>query len=277
MAVFQGVSCPNLDLIIHSPGGSIEATEAIVTYLRSKFTHIRAIVPQLAMSAAAMICCSADEIVMGKHSFLGPIDPQFILNTGVGVRSVSAESVLDQFDMAADECQDPARMGAWVPMLSQYGPDLLIKCRHAIELSPKLVQGWLEAYMFKQRTDKRKKAKKIAKWLSDPHEFNTHGRHISRQLLEEKDLKIVRLEEDERLQDAVLSLYHAATHCLNDLNQVVKIIENHTGRAYVKRKQPPPGLGVPLQLQHQPGPARPQPAPQNPAQPPVPNPNPSSP
>jgi ClpP class serine protease len=29
----------------------------------------------MAMSAATMIACAADVIVMGKHSFLGPIDP----------------------------------------------------------------------------------------------------------------------------------------------------------------------------------------------------------
>lgn len=71
MTVVNGIPDTKLDLIIHSPGGSIEAAEALVTYLRSKFEHIRVIVPQQAMSAATMIACAADEIVLGKHSFLG--------------------------------------------------------------------------------------------------------------------------------------------------------------------------------------------------------------
>jgi len=62
---------PSSTFFLHSPGGSIEAAEAIVTYLRSKFAHIRAIVPHSAMSAATMIAMACDEIVMGKHSFLG--------------------------------------------------------------------------------------------------------------------------------------------------------------------------------------------------------------
>ncbi|RLG20563.1 hypothetical protein DRN74_05170 [Candidatus Micrarchaeota archaeon] len=56
MEVISGLSGPNLDLIIHSPGGSAEATEALVKYLRSKFNHIRAIIPYGAMSAAIVSC-----------------------------------------------------------------------------------------------------------------------------------------------------------------------------------------------------------------------------
>ncbi len=64
-----------LDLVITSPGGSPEATESIVGYLRTRFDHIRAFVPVAAMSAATMLALGCDEIVMGAHSQLGPIDP----------------------------------------------------------------------------------------------------------------------------------------------------------------------------------------------------------
>ena len=74
MEVSAGLHGLDLDLILHSPGGAPVAAEAIVSYLRSRFSHIRVIVPQLAMSAATMIACAADKIMMGKHSFLGPTD-----------------------------------------------------------------------------------------------------------------------------------------------------------------------------------------------------------
>ena len=48
MEVSHGLDGDLLDLILHSPGGSPEAAEAIVSYLRSRFSHIRVIVPQLA-------------------------------------------------------------------------------------------------------------------------------------------------------------------------------------------------------------------------------------
>lgn len=62
-----------LDFFIHSPGGDPDAAEQICGYLRTQFDEIRAIVPVFAMSAATMMALSADEIVMGAHSQLGPI------------------------------------------------------------------------------------------------------------------------------------------------------------------------------------------------------------
>ena len=76
MSALHELKGEELDLILHSPGGSLEVSEQVVTYLRSKYRHIRAVVPQNAMSAATMIACACDGIVMGKHSALGPIDPQ---------------------------------------------------------------------------------------------------------------------------------------------------------------------------------------------------------
>jgi len=61
-----------LDLILHTPGGDAAATESLVYYLRQMFGDIRAIIPQLAMSAGTMIAMSCRTIVMGKQSSLGP-------------------------------------------------------------------------------------------------------------------------------------------------------------------------------------------------------------
>jgi len=76
MEVCHNVPETELDLLIHSPGGSPEAAEQMVNYLRSQFDYIRAIVPLQAKSAATMIALGCDEVVLGEHSELGPIDPQ---------------------------------------------------------------------------------------------------------------------------------------------------------------------------------------------------------
>jgi len=61
-----------LDLILHTPGGDIAATESLVDYLYSMFDKdIRVIVPQISMSDGTMIALASKEIVMGKHSNLG--------------------------------------------------------------------------------------------------------------------------------------------------------------------------------------------------------------
>jgi hypothetical protein len=236
MEVVHGLRGKELDLILHSPGGSPETAEAFMVYLRSKFEHIRVVVPQLAMSASAMMACAADVLLLGKHSFLGPIDPQFILNTPLGIRVVPAQAVLDQFDRAAKDCQDPKRLASWLPSLNQYGPDLLIQCEQASKMTEEVVRGWLEQYMFRNDQNRVIKAAEVARWLANRANFKSHRRHISRPELEEHGLRIEYLETDQTAQDLFLSAFHATTHTFNGTG-VVKIIENHLGKAFMKIPQ----------------------------------------
>ena len=251
MEVIHGLSGPNLDLILHSPGGSLEAAEALVTYLRSKFSHIRIIVPQMAMSAATLIACAGDLLVLGKHSFLGPIDPQIIINTPLGQRMVPAQAIIEQFEQAKKECRDAATLGAWMPLLSQYGPDLLVSCEHVSRLSRELAEQWLRQYLLKKDRNGKQKAKKIARWLCDHSHFKTHGRHIPRQELESHGLRegvnIEYLEKDPTAQDLFLSVFHATTHAFS-MTPAVKVIENHLGKAFIKQVALPVLMPMPGQL-----------------------------
>lgn len=237
MEVCHGLTSRKLDLILHSPGGSPTAAEAIVAYLRSRFDNIRVIVPQQAMSAATMVACSGDEIVLGQHSFLGPTDPQIELATPLGNRLVPAQAVLDQFNEARKQCADPQKLSAWLPMLGQYGPDLLVRCEAALAMSRELVQTWLETYMFKGCSNGSRLAKDISDWLADHKRFKSHSRHLSRTRLEAKKLRILQLESNDDLQDLVLSVFHATTHTFSGTN-AAKIVENHNGRAFIKVAAP---------------------------------------
>ncbi|HEY2532437.1 MAG TPA: ATP-dependent Clp protease proteolytic subunit [Xanthobacteraceae bacterium] len=233
METVHDITGSDLDLIIHSPGGSLGAAEAMVNYLRSKFNNIRVIVPQMAMSVATMIACAANEIVMGRHSFLGPIDPQLLMQTGLGPRSVPAQAVLDQFDRALRDAVDSVKLRAWAPMLSQYGPDLLATCQNSVRLSEQLVSEWLEDYMFHGQQNAKTQAAKIASWLSAHNMFLTHARPIPRDQLKSKGLVIRDLEANESEQDVFLSVYHAAAHTFSS-TPCVKIVENHLGKAFMK-------------------------------------------
>lgn len=234
MEVVHGLKGDSLDLIIHSPGGSIEAAEAFVTYLRTKFSDIRVIIPQAAMSAATMISCSANSIMIGKHSSIGPIDPQFVLQTQLGKQMVPAQAIIDQFDLAKKESQDPKKLGAWMPILGQYGPALLVQCDNALKLSQQLVESWIFQYMFGRKN--KAKAKSISRYLADHKNFKAHRRHIDRVQAKKIGLKIEDMEKDQKIQDAVLSVFHATTHTLGGTGSA-KIIENHLGKAFVKMQQ----------------------------------------
>lgn len=234
MEVMHGVPEGSLDLILHSPGGSAEAAESLVSYLRSKFSDIRVFVPHAAMSAATMLACSANRIGMGKHSFLGPTDPQFTVNTEIGRQSYPAHAILEQFQRAKKECaENPSVLPAWLPILRQYGPALIVRCQLAAALSEELVYAWLAKYMLPGDLEK---ARGIATYLAKHENFKSHGRFINRDKAREQGLVIEDLESDQKLQDAVLSVFHAATHTLMG-SPAVKIIENHLGKAFVKVQQ----------------------------------------
>lgn len=234
MEAIHGLKGDKLDLILHTGGGSAEATDAIVTYLRQKFNEIRVFIPQAAMSAGTMFALAADEIVMGKHSFIGPIDPQFILNTGAGVQAVPAQAIIEQFKKAQKDCADnPKNLNSWLPMLSQYGPALLVQCQNQIDFGKDLVKNWLSNYMFKG--DDGNKAAEIAEFLSNHDNFKTHGKHINTEKAKEIGLKIIDLENDQDLQEKVLSVFHATMHTLN--TTAVKVVCNQNGNAFIKQFQ----------------------------------------
>lgn len=240
MEVVHGLDgSKGLDLIIHSPGGSPDAAESIVHYVRSKFSDVRVFVPHAAMSAATMIACAADRIVMGKHSSLGPIDPQFIVTTPQGGSTVlPAQAILDQFEMAKDDiAKDPALLGAWAPILPQYGPSMLMQSINALQLAEELASEWLTAWMFKGEPNAKDIASAIAKKLADHKTFKSHGRPIHRDAAQAMGLKIEKLEDDQTLQDLILSIYHATMHTFA-ATAAVKAIENHLGRGFFKQQQP---------------------------------------
>jgi hypothetical protein len=222
MAGLHGLKGENLDLILHSPGGSLEAADQIVQYLRSKYKHIRAIVPQNAMSAAAMISCACDEIILGKHSAMGPIDPQ--------VNGIPAHTILQDYELAKREVlANPLLANLWAPRLCSIPFGFLNLCEQNIRLSKEKVEQWLGMYMFKGADGQ--KAKAISDWLGDFNEHRTHGRPIGFDLAESKGLIVKRLEDDQQLQELVMSVYHA-TMVTFQTTMCLKIIENHNGKGH---------------------------------------------
>lgn len=244
MEVCKGLTGSELDLILHSPGGQAEAAKSLVEYLRLKYSHIRVIVPLAAMSAATMVALAADEIVMGKHSQLGPIDPQIFL----GGRFVPSRAIIEQFDRAkAEIAKDPSTLNAWYPILQQYGPGLIAECEAAEKLSKKLVGDWLKAYMFSAEPDPALKALQVAEWFGTFGNHLSHGLGITRKEAEDVGVNVVRLESN--LQDEYLSVHHACMHTLS--GSAVKIVENHNGVLFAKMQQQ---AFIPMPVQLQPGP-----------------------
>ena len=230
MTAMHGQTNDKLDLIIHSPGGQVEAVEQIINYLRSKYTHIRAIVPQSAMSAATMLACACDEIIMGKHSAIGPIDPQMTFRMANNIITTApAHSIINEFNQAKSEISQNTNMAPiWIPKLTQWPAGILDICDKTIRLAKEKVALWLESYMFRDDIDSRAKAVSIAEWLGTYDNHLTHGRPIDIKTALDKGLHISPLEEDQEFQEHVLSVFLASILTI-EITNCVKIIENDKG------------------------------------------------
>jgi len=212
-----------LDLILHTPGGSITAAESIVTYLKKIFnSNIRVIVPQMAMSAGTMIACASKEIIMGNHSNLGPIDPQ--------LGGYSCQAVVEEFyNAVAQVQQNPNTQLIWQVIVSKYHPGFIGDCEKAINLSTEIVEKWLLNGMFSGDRLKKGKVHKIIRYLNNHQLQKVHDRHIGADDCKEIGLIITNMESEEKLQDAILSVHHSFMVTFAEKNNTVKIIENNNG------------------------------------------------
>lgn len=256
MEAIHGLPVGPLDLILHSPGGDANAAQQIMSYLRNQgFDHIRAIVPVSAMSAATMMALSCDEVVMGRHSQLGPIDPQFTITTPDGPRSAPAQAILDQFDEAKRDCAaSPQALAAWLPILRSYGPGLLSQCISAQEAAEDMVAEAMTNHMLKGDPDAAKVAKEAAAWFNNHKQHRSHGRPIRHDDAAAHGVKVKLLEDDPELQDRALSAWHGVQLSLSQV-AVNKLIENNQGGTWLLSSSVQLVMGSPPQMPSQQRPA----------------------
>ena len=69
-----------IDLVLHTPGGIVLASEQIACALKRHPAKVAIFVPHYAMSGGTLISLAADEILMDPNAVLGPVDPQ--ISTG---------------------------------------------------------------------------------------------------------------------------------------------------------------------------------------------------
>lgn len=214
-----------LDLILHTPGGDLAATESIVTYLKKMFNNdIHAIIPQISMSAGTMMAMSCSSIVMGEQSSLGPIDPQ--------MGPLACQAVLDEFKDAIKQiAAEPASLGLWQAIVSKYRPTDLTACQNAIMWAEKLATDWLS------EANPGINVKKVLNTFLNHRRSFSHAKHMSKQECKDAGLNVVDLEANQDLQDAVLSLHHCYMITF-DKFLISKIVENQKNGSFMQQFSP---------------------------------------
>ncbi len=209
-----------LDLILHTPGGLLDATESIIDYLHAIFGEdIRAIIPQMAMSAGTLIACSCKEILMGKHSSLGPVDPQ--------IGSLAARTVIEEFELAKKEIEEtPESIAYWELLLDKYPANFLFECRNTMEWAKDILEKSLKYSMFHE--EESEKINRLSYELVSGEATKDHSRNLSAKKCREIGLNVIYLEENDKLQDLILSIHHACISYFNHENSC-KIYLNQNG------------------------------------------------
>jgi hypothetical protein len=167
----------DLDLMLHTPGGDIDAAEKLISIVRTRVGvgRLRVIVPDYAKSAGTLMALGADEILMSDTSELGPIDPQIDLNDGHGnLITHSVQSYLDAYQAHSAALQnDPNNITARV-MLGKLDPAILKVFEAVRERARSFAENQLKRGMCKAAGNYTA----VAKELIDTNRWLTHGQMI---------------------------------------------------------------------------------------------------
>jgi ClpP class serine protease len=87
-----------IDLILHTPGGLVLASEQIAHALCRHPARVTIFVPHYAMSGGTLLALAADEIVMDENAVLGPVDPQLGEYPAVSILKVAEQKDLNEVD-----------------------------------------------------------------------------------------------------------------------------------------------------------------------------------
>jgi hypothetical protein len=197
----------NIDFLLHTGGGDIDAAEKIVSMLRATVGEgrFRVIVPDFAKSAGTLIALAADKIVMSDSSELGPIDPQFYKRDGDGnVRWQSVLNYLTAYNTIRDQLQENPDDASAKILLSKLDPTTVIQFEAICRRARLLAEQHLNRWMFQH---KKATYTKIAGELMDTNRWPAHGQMISWEDAKEMELEIEYLGPDSKEWREYWSLY----------------------------------------------------------------------
>jgi ClpP class serine protease len=87
-----------IDIILHTPGGLVLATEQIAFALIRHKAKVTVFIPHYAMSGGTMLSMAADEIIMDENAVLGPVDPQLGQYPAVSILNVLRDKDKNEID-----------------------------------------------------------------------------------------------------------------------------------------------------------------------------------
>ena len=217
------VSDQQLDLLLHTGGGDIDATEKIIKVVRSVAgnAEFRIIVPDMAKSAGTLMTFGADQILMSDTSELGPIDPQ-IPHVGASgeLRRLSVLTYIKAYEEWKDALDANGNDVTACIMMSKLDPATLRHYRFVADRARNLAENLLKQGMFRLVPGNYTQ---IPADFMNLDQFSTHGQVIDAQDALRIGLNIEVLDRRSELWDAIWTLY---THQRMALGANSKLFES---------------------------------------------------
>jgi len=197
----------DLDLMLHTGGGDIDAAEKLISIVRTRVGtgRLRVIVPDFAKSAGTLMALGADQIVMSDTSELGPIDPQVTLNDGHGnLIPHSVQTYLDAYESHAAALQTNPNDIVARMMLNKLDPATLKLFEAVRDRARTFAEDQLKQGMFRSGGGN---FTKIAADLIDTKRWLTHGQMIGWQAASKIGLSVEYLDQSSEEWQCYWQLY----------------------------------------------------------------------
>lgn len=216
----------SLFVLLTSNGGQVEPVQRIVEVIRHHYETVSFIVPNYAYSAGTILAMSGDNILMDYYGRLGPIDPQVRSTNG---QMLPALGYLQRWNQLLARAEAGKITTAEVQVMLSFDQAELYMYEQAKEQSVELLVEWLAQYKFKSWDEtttqrlkvtpemRRTRAEEVALILSDSDKWHSHGRGISKEVLE-RDVGLI--IDDLSANPDLYSRVKAYDHLLRDFMDV---------------------------------------------------------
>lgn len=181
----------NIDILIESHGGDPLVAWRIMSLIRDRINNVCILIPYSAFSAATLLALGGDEIVMGRHGCLGPIDPQMhVIKKDGQNQNFAYQDITAYLDFVREEAGITEQVHlekAFQELCKQVEPSTLGVARRASSLSVTIAEKLLQ--MHTSNPEEKMKAGSIAKRLNES--YFSHGHALGRKEAKDIGLPIV--------------------------------------------------------------------------------------
>ncbi len=212
-------------LLLSSPGGDGLAAERIINICRSYSDNgeFGVIVPGKAKSAATMICLGASEILMGKTSELGPVDPQVVIEENNETKRFSVYNIIKSYKAVFEHAvKSEGNLEPYLQQLAYYDARQIEEYKSICSLSRDIVIKSLKTGMLKE-SEEADIIKDLDIFLT-PKTVKVHGRPIYYDDIQKCGLNIKMQDLKSDCWKLIYELYYRLNNAVS--HDIAKIVED---------------------------------------------------